>query len=1060
MPEKPFEKRKPLHAAPAVRLPGPPYAELRSKTNFSFLEGASHPDELVLQAAELGYAALAIADRNSLAGVVRAHVAAKQAGLKLLIGAEITPVDAPAVVLLAPDRKAYGRLSRLITVGRCNAPKGECRLTFDDVAAQAEGLLAGVIGEPGPSSFAPPKNALSRSERRPWMRYREVFGDRGYVFASLHYGPDDERRLECCRRQAEQAELPLVAAGDVYFHHPERRPLSDVLTAIRLGCTVAEAREQLFPNAQRYLRTPQQIWDLFGQAPDAVQRTVEIADRCSFSLDELRYEYPEELAPPNETPLEYLTRLTWEGARERYPGGVPDKVRSLLEHELQLIGELGYEAYFLTVRDLVAFARSRDILCQGRGSAANSAVCYCLKITSVGPDQMEMLFERFISRERKEAPDIDVDFEHERREEVIQYIYDKYGRERAGMTAEVITYRPRSAMRDVGKALGLSLDRVDALAKTLEHHSLEQLPGCCRLAGIAPESFLGRQLLGLVGQLVGFPRHLGQHVGGMVMTQGPLCELVPIENASMPDRTVIEWDKNDLDDLGMLKVDCLALGMLTALHKCFDLVRRHEHRELTLAGIPHDDAQVYEMIGRADTIGVFQIESRAQMSMLPRLRPACFYDLVIEIALVRPGPIQGKMVHPYLRRRSGEEEETYPSEAIRAVLEKTRGVPLFQEQAMRLAIVAGFSPGEADQLRRAVSGWRSSELVSSFKTKLVDGLIATGLPREFAERVFQQVEGFGEYGFPESHATSFALLAYASAWLKRHYPAMFAAALINSQPMGFYAPAQIVRDAQEHGVEVRPADVNPSGWDCTLERAKDDRPALRLGLRMIDGLPKRQAEAIEAARRQGPFGSIPDFARRTGLRQAAIARLADADAFGSLDLDRRRSLWQALAEEKRKPSQPLFEGAQDEEPEIALPRMSGQEQVFADYQTTGLSLKSHPLSFVRAELDRLGVVPANRLVEWENDRIVCVAGLVLVRQRPGTARGITFVTLEDETGIVNLIVRMEIWQRDYLAARTARGLIAHGRLQKQNGVVHVLASKLEALLGASNQMRSQSRDFH
>ena len=1049
MPEQPSGKREPLNAAPVVRLPGPPYVELHCKTNFSFLEGASHPDELVLQAASLGYAALAVADRNSLAGVVRAHAAAKQAGLKLLVGAEITPADAPAAVLIATDRAAYGRLSRLITLGCRQAPKGECRLTFADVAAHAEGLLAGVVG--------------SQASEAELAAFREAFGDRGYCFASLHYGPDDERELERRKNLAQRAGLPLVATGNVSFHNPSRRPLCDTLTAIRHGLTVAECMASengnlLFPNAERYLKTPQQMWDLFAAAPEAVERTIEIANRATFSLDELRYEYPEELAPPGETPLEYLTRLAWQGARERYPDGVPDKVRRLIEHELALIAELHYEAYFLTVHDLVAFARSKNILCQGRGSAANSAVCYCLKITAVNPNEMEMLFERFISRERKEAPDIDVDFEHERREEVIQYLYDKYGRERAGMTAEVITYRPRSAVRDVGKALGLSLDRIDKLAKVLEHHSLEQLEPSCRMAGIDPASRIGRQLVTLTGQLVGFPRHLGQHVGGMVMTRGPLSELVPIENASMPDRTVIEWDKNDLDELGMLKVDCLALGMLTAIHRSFDLIEQHAGRRLTLATIPVDDPPVYEMIRRADTLGVFQIESRAQMSMLPRLKPERFYDLVIEIAIVRPGPIQGNMVHPYLRRRAGEEEVVYPSDAIRAVLEKTLGVPLFQEQAMRLAMVAGFSASEADQLRRAVSGWRSSELVSRFKTKLVDGLKKTGLPQEFAERVFQQIEGFGEYGFPESHSVSFALLAYASAWLKCHYPAFFAAALLNCQPMGFYAPAQIVRDAIEHQVEVRPADVNHSRWDCTLESA-DSAFALRLGLRMIGGLPQAQAQAIERARASGEFRSVQDFARRGGLSQATIARLAAADAFGSLALDRRSSLWQTLGEEKCKRPQPLFAELDDDEPPVALPAMSPQEEVFADYQTAGLSLKAHPISFFRSQLDRLGVVPAERLVELSHGEPVRVAGLVLVRQRPGTARGVTFVTLEDETGIINLIVRLDVWKRHYQVARTASAYLAHGRLQKQHDVIHVLVSKLENMAGAVNEMRSQSRDF-
>jgi error-prone DNA polymerase len=1064
MPEQPESKRRPIDAAPQRQQAPIPYAELHCKTNFSFLEGASHPDELACRAAELGYQALAITDRNSLAGVVRAHGAAKQMQLKLLIGAEITLSDAPPVVLLATDRKAYGRLSRLITTGRRNAPKGECRLTFDDLVAHADGLLAGIVGEASEDLF----------------RYRELFADRLYLFAELHCGPDDDRELEQRLRLAKEARIPLVAANDVHFHHPCRRPLADVLTATRAGCTVAEAGELLFPNAARHLKSPQEMRELFALAPTAICRTVEIADRCHFSLDELRYEYPEELAPPGQTPLEYLTQLTWEGARDRYRSGIPAKVRQLLEHELNLIAELHYEAYFLTVWDLVRFARSRDILCQGRGSAANSAVCYCLGVTAVDPDRMDVLFERFISRERNEAPDIDVDFEHERREEVIQYVYEKYGRERAGMTAEVITYRPRSAVRDVGKALGLSLDRVDALAKMLDNH--RTIPDeRCTAAGIAPASAVGRQLLGLVGELLGFPRHLGQHVGGLVITQGPLCELVPIENAAMDDRTVIEWDKDDLDELGILKVDCLALGMLTAIHKCFDLIERspppcnpHASREesvtqsltpaVTLASIPEGDRAVYEMISSADTMGVFQIESRAQMSMLPRLRPRKFYDLVIEVAIVRPGPIQGDMVHPYLRRRAGQEPVVYPNDEIRAVLHKTLGVPLFQEQAMRLAVVAaGFTPGEADQLRRAMAAWRRPGVIDDFRNKLIAGMRACGLSAEFAEMVFKQIRGFGEYGFPESHAASFALLAYVSAWLKCHYPAHFCVALLNSQPMGFYAPAQLVRNAQEHGVEVRPIDINYSRWDSTIEDTNTDSlahlPAIRLGLRMIVELPQSVAARIEAAREARPFHSLVDFTRRTGLSPSIIDRLARADAFQSLALDRRASLWQSLAQERHRVNQPLLNGLADAESLAILPTMTTQQEVFADYRTAGLSLKAHPISFFRDQLDQLKIVPAAQLAAIRDSCFVRVAGLVLVRQRPGTAKGITFVTIEDETGVANLIIKMDVWNRFYTVARTAPAYIAHGRLQNQQGVIHVLVQRLENLSAALNGIRSQSRDF-
>lgn len=1067
------------------------YAELHAKTNFSFLIGASHPDELVARAAALGYAALAITDANSLAGVVRAHAAAKEVGLKLLIGAEITPEDALPLVLLATDRAAYGRLARLITTGRRKAEKGACRLTFQEVAGAAEGLLACVI----------PGRRMARL--RQLQAYGEAFGDRCYVLAEAHRGPDDRRYLTRLAQLVRRAGLPLAAAGDVHYHAPERSALHDVLTAIRHHTTVAEAAEHLFPNAQRHLKTLDEMAATFAAFPEAVRRTVEIADRCTFSLDELRYEYPEELAPPGATPAQYLARLSWAGAKKRYPRGVPEKVRRLVEHELALIEELHYEAYFLTVWDLVRYARRRGILCQGRGSAANSAVCYCLGITAADPERMDLLFERFVSRERNEAPDIDVDFEHQRREEVLQYLYKKYGRDRAGICGEVITYRPRSAIRDVGKALGLSLDRVDKLAKSVEHFREEpHLAERCRESGIDPDSTLGRQLVELVGLLAGFPRHLSQHTGGMVMTQGPLCELAPIENAAMPGRTVIQWNKDDLDELGILKVDCLALGMLTAIRKCFELVKRHDGRQLTLANIPEGDADVYAMICRADTMGVFQIESRAQMSMLPRLQPRCFYDLVIEVAIVRPGPIQGNMVHPYLRRRNGEEPVTYPTEAIRQVLEKTLGVPLFQEQAMRLAVVAaGFTPGEADQLRRAMGAWRRPGIIEQFRKKLIDGMSARGMPPEYAEATFLQIRGFGDYGFPESHAASFALLVYVSAWLKYHYPAAFCAALLNSQPMGFYAPAQLVRNAREHGVEVRPVDVNASHWESTIEEMqkeeegirnpecrmrKEDKttcnsafpllpilnsgfwiphspfcissPSLRLGFQMLQGMSEAEAKRIVEARGDRPFGSLEDFTRRTGLGPAVVARLAKAGAFGSLKLDRRGALWHALAQDQRE--LPLFSAipARDE-PEAALPKMSAAEEVLADYRTAGLSLSAHPMTFLREQLDSWGVLRAEQLKTWPNNRPVSVAGLVLVRQRPGTAKGITFVTLEDETGQANLIIRPSVWQRFRKAALGATALLAHGRLQRHEQVIHVLTTKLENLSERFGDLAPQSRDF-
>jgi error-prone DNA polymerase len=1031
------------------------YAELHCKTNFSFLTGASHAEELALRAKELGYHALAVTDENSLAGVVRAHSAAKECGLKLLIGAELHPVDAPAVVVWATDRIAYGRLSRLLTVGRRRAKKGECSLTFVDIAGHAEGLIAGVL----PSAQAGNQHGLAL--------YRNLFGDRAYLLAELFRGPDDSARLTELVALSRSAKLPLVAAGDVHYHCRSRQPLHETLTAIRLGKTAAEIGSERFPNAERHLRPRQEIVAAFSAAEGVLVRTVEIADRCAFSLDELRYEYPEELVPPGFTPTSYLAYLTWQGAHGCYPDSIPAKVRHLIEHELALIQELRYEAYFLTVWDLVHFARSRGILCQGRGSAANSAVCYSLGVTSVDPDRTELLFERFISKERNEVPDIDVDFEHERREEVLQYIYEKYGRERAGMTAVVITYRTRSAIRDVGKALGLSLDRVDALAKQVDGHGAnDKLPERCQAAGIDPKSPLGQRLVYLVNELVSFPRHLSQHVGGMVMTRGPLCELAPIENAAMPGRTVIEWDKDDLDELGILKVDCLALGMLTAIRKCFDLIKQHHGRELTLATVPAEDPLVYDMICQADTIGVFQIESRAQMSMLPRLKPEKFYDLVIEVAIVRPGPIQGDMVHPYLRRRNKEEEvPPYPNKEIEAVLSRTLGVPLFQEQAMRLAVVAaGFTPGEADQLRRAMAGWRRPGLIDQFHKKLIDGMQAKGLTGEFAERVFQQIRGFGEYGFPESHAASFALLVYVSAWLKCYYPDAFCAALLNSQPMGFYAPAQLIRDAREHGVSVLPADVNNSGYDCRLEGSTfaarwQKHCALRLGLRLLSGIPAAASAAIEQAKEHGPFTSMDDFTQRTGLSPAVVAKLAEADAFGSLALDRRNALWHALSQEKGKKPQPLLAGLWEVEPAAELPPMTLSEQVFSDYRTSGLSLKAHPISFFRDDLDELRITPAKRLMDMPHGRHLRVAGIILLRQRPGTAKGITFVTMEDETGIVNLIVKQQIWDMYYSIARRSAAWIAHGRLERKGSVIHLLVNRLEDLSARLGELRTKSRDF-
>ncbi|MCY3023423.1 MAG: error-prone DNA polymerase, partial [Planctomycetota bacterium] len=1027
---------------------------------------------------------LAVTDRNSLCGVVQAHVAAKEAKLRLLAGAEITPRDGPAVLLYATDRAAYGRLSRLITVGRRRAEKGACDLAVKEVCEHAAGLIGIVV----PQTSADAAAALSA--------LKDAFGARLYLAAEFHLGADDKAKFARLRELARRCSVPLVAANDVYYHDSGRRFLQDVLACIRHGCTLQAAGSRLFPNAERRLKSATEMQALLtallparGSRKEVEQflsRSVEIVSACRFSLDELRYEYPQELTPRGTTPLRWLSELTWAGAKRCWPNGVPEKVRRQIEHELQLIEELHYEAYFLTVWDLVAFARSRNILCQGRGSAANSAVCFCLGITAVGPARADVLFERFMSRERAEAPDIDVDFEHERREEVMQYVYEKYGRERAGITAEVITYRPKSAVRDVGKALGLSLDRVDLLAGTLDHfEDAGHITARIREAGLDPEDRTMRQLVALCRELLGFPRHLSQHVGGFVITAGPLCELVPIENASMADRTVIEWDKDDIDALGILKVDCLALGMLTALHKCLELVNARRARTpphvapspasqappsphvsqsgrmryggegLTLATIPPEDPRVYDRCCRADTVGVFQIESRAQMAMLPRLKPRCFYDLVVEVSIVRPGPIQGGMVHPYLRRRAGEEQVTYPNAAIKGVLEKTLGIPLFQEQVMRLAMVAaGFTPGEADKLRRAMGSWRRPGLIEQLRERMLAGMLRNGLPLEYAERVFEQIRGFGEYGFPESHAASFALLVYASAWLKCYHQAAFTCALLNSQPMGFYAPAQLVRDAQAHGVTVKPVDVNHSLWDCTLEGENE----IRLGFRMVKGLSReKHVEAIVRARTGGTlFGSIAEFARRTGLTKAVLSRVAAADAFQGLGVDRRTALWQVLALHEELP---LFQALEAEEPAPQLSAAPPEDEVTQDYETTGLSLKAHPLALLRADLEAAGLMTCAQLRALKDGAWARVAGLVLVRQRPDTASGVIFVTIEDETGTANLIVWPSVYERHRKAARMSTALIVEGTWQREGDVTHVVVKRLRDLSESLPELRWRSRDF-
>ena len=1025
----------------------PGYAELHAVSNFTFLRGASHPEELVRRAAELGYAALALTDECSLAGVVRAHRTAKETGLSLLVGTELALDPSTRVVLIAPDRAAYGRLSALITRARRGAEKGSYRLGPEDLGEGVEGCLALLIS--GSRSFAA------------WLEER--FQGCLWLAVTLHRGTGDAGILEARRRLGRQLGLPLVAAGGVRMHERGRRPLADTLNAIRLGCRVSEVGFGLPSNAECHLRSRRRLARIYPR--DLLEESVSLASRCRFSLDELRYEYPEELVPRGLSPREYLRRVTEEGVRRRWPQGESPEVRAQIEHELTLIAELGYEPYFLTVYDIVRYAREHEILCQGRGSAANSAVCYCLGITEVDPGRMNTLFERFISRERNEAPDIDVDFEHERREEVIQYIYRKYGRERAAIAATVITYRPRSAVRDVGKALGLDLAQVDRLAKNLSWwDDRKALAERLRELGFDPRSRICAHLVRLVDQIVTFPRHLSQHTGGFVISRGPLCALVPVENATMPERTVIQWDKDDLDTLGLLKVDVLALGMLTAIRKSFALIAGYRGRRLTMAEIPREDPAVYEMIGRADTVGVFQIESRAQMAMLPRLCPREFYDLVIEIAIVRPGPIQGGMVHPYLRRRQGLEPVHYPSAAVRKVLARTLGVPIFQEQVMQLAVVAaGFSPGEADRLRRAMAAWHRRGGLGPFERKLIDGMRARGYDEAFAKAIFRQIEGFGEYGFPESHSASFALLAYVSAWLKRHEPAAFTCALLNSQPMGFYAPSQLVQDARRHGVEVRSVDVRYSEWDCRLEPGRDAEPALRLGLRMVKGLAESSAARIVAARASrdaaaaADFESVTDLARRAGLSRGDLRRLASAGALAALAGHRHRAHWEAAGIEK--PSA-LFPDPRFPEAAPLLRAPNEGEDLVADYRHLGLSLGRHPLALLRGRLDSLGLCRAADLRAVPNGRRVRAAGLVVSRQRPSTASGIIFMTLEDETGHINVVVRQKVSGRHRREVQGARLLAVHGAVERQGEVVHLMAHRLEDHSRLLGRLETRSRDFH
>ncbi len=1033
----------------------PHYAELHCLSNFSFLRGASHAEELVVQAKALGYTALAITDECSFAGVVRAHSAVKKSAgvgppLKLIIGAEFTLACGLRFVLLARDRAGYANLSRLITRGRRQAPKGSYSLSRGDVEHFAcEGMLA---------LWLPPLPADVDAAGE-WIA--RTFAGRAWIAVEFVRDGRDRARLAAAQALGTRVGLPLAAAGDVHMHVRERRRLQDALTAVRHRVTLAEAGERLHPNGERHLRPRERLAKLYP--PALLAETVKIAALANFSLDELRYEYPRELVPAGETPASHLRKLTEAGAARRWPTGVPPDIRPRIEAELTLIGDLSYESYFLTVEDIVREARRLNILCQGRGSAANSVVCYALGVTEVDPSRSQLLMERFISRERNEPPDIDIDFEHERREEVIQYIYRKYGRHRTALTATVISYRPRSALRDMAKVLGLDTVQAERLAGAMQWWDSSVDEERMREAGFEPGNPQVKLLLDLTSQLLGFPRHLSQHVGGFVISQGPLEELVPIENAAMADRTVIEWDKDDLDDLGLLKVDVLGLGMLSALRRGFDLVSEFRRQPFGLADVPKEDPRVYEMISRADTVGVFQVESRAQMSMLPRLRPREFYDLVIEVAIVRPGPIQGGMVHPYLRRRQGLEPVTYPSPAVEKVLERTLGVPIFQEQVMQLAIVAaGFTPGEADQLRRSMAAWKRRGGLGHFEKRLIEGMRERGYDESFARSIFSQIQGFGEYGFPESHAASFALLVYSSAWLKCHEPAAFTCALLNSQPMGFYAPAQLVRDAREHGVEVRPLCVCNSEWDCTLERRADDAPALRLGLRMVKGLSEEAAEGVVAARAASPFATVQDLGMRAPLARRELEALADAGAMRELSGNRHLTFWEVAGSEQELPLAPVPQSSEGKSPEgtpLLRPPTEGQN-IVADYRSVGLTLGRHPLALLREQLENSHILTSKQLRELPHGLGVRVAGIVTARQRPQSAGGVMFITLEDETGCVNLIVWERVWENARRIANGARLLEVHGELQKEGEVTHVVARRLVDRTPMLGSLVVQSRDFH
>ncbi len=1028
----------------------PPYAELRCLSNFSFLKGASRPEELVERAKQLGYSAIAVTDECSMAGIVRAHVAAKEHSITLLVGSQFQVECAFPFVLVvyACNLNGYGNLCQFITGLRRSSPKGTYHLDLD--ALQAANLIDCVVMA-CPERHATPEQLLQLAR---WLLTH--FIGRCWLGIDLLRRSDDEIRLLRLREVSALTEIPLVASGDVYMHVRSRKPLQDVLTATRLGKPLTACGRALEVNAERHLRTRGRLARTFPEA--LMHETLKVVARCAFSLDELRYHYPSEVVPDGETPSSYLRRITYEGAGRRWPDGIPAKVSNQIEHELELIAEMKYEHYFLTVADIVQFARSRHILCQGRGSAANSVVCYCTGVTEVDPARMSVLFERFISKERAEPPDIDIDFEHERREEVIQYLYNKYTRERAALTAVVISYRVRSALRDVGKALGFDEAAIAPAAKNHKwFDGMEVDAERLKEVGLDITDLAVQQLLALTRQLLGFPRHLSQHPGGFVLTQGPLSRVVPIENASMPDRTIVQWDKDDLDAIGLLKVDVLGLGMLTAIRKALNLVSQQVGYDFGLHDIPAEDSATYDMICEADTVGVFQIESRAQRSMLPRLKPRCFYDLVIQVAIVRPGPIQGDMVHPYLRRRQGREAVVYPSEELRLALGRTLGVPLFQEQVMQVAMVAaGYSGGEADRLRRDMAAWKRKGGLQKHYARIVDGMTERGYEQAFAEAIFNQIKGFSEYGFPESHAASFALLVYASCWLKKHHPIEFVAAMINSFPLGFYSPSQLVQDAKRHGVVVLPPDVMFSDDDCTLEPA-GGVTAVRLGLRLVKGLKSESAEAIMQARAEQVFDDAEDLARRTGLNQQQMTMLASGDALASLSGHRRQQMWDAAAQ---RATPPLLRDAPVHESVLELPQAPEGEEIVFDYASLGLSLRRHPLALLRPQLTALKLSSAAELHAMRNGRVVRGCGIVTIRQQPETAKGTVFISLEDETGDIQIIVRKEIWQRQRQDMLQAKLLAVRGIWQSQDGVHNLIAGFLEDLTPLLGRLRTGSRDFH